>query len=376
MAGRIFAIRDDGTLLPLDEEPYELEDRLQALIADYPDLLAGEQMRPDGARQWLLIRREMPIPDADEGNARWSADHLFLDQDGIATIVEVKRSTDSRIRREVVGQMLDYAANAVVYWPPESIRDTFERSTNGADPDDVLTSVFGGDVDSDTYWELVRTNLQAQKVRMVFVADVIPAELRRIVEFLNGQMDPAEVLAVEVRQYVGEGLRTLVPRVIGVTAEAEQQKGRRKPSRQWDAQSFDAQLEDQVGADAVSTARAIRDWAAQQRLRLVWGKGAVDGTFRIDTITADGASRVFMVYTNGRVELPFQRMAGPFEDLGARRQLAERLAAVPGFTIIEDDGLDRWPGYPIELLSADDNLATFLRVWEWYLASQHAGDLA
>jgi hypothetical protein len=36
-----------------------------------------------------------------------------LDQDAILTIVEVKRSTDTHVRREVVGQMLDYAANAV-----------------------------------------------------------------------------------------------------------------------------------------------------------------------------------------------------------------------------------------------------------------------
>ena len=53
---------------------------------------------------------------------------------------------------------------------------------------------------------------------MIFVADVIPGMLRRIVEFLNEQMDPAEVLAVEVQQYVNTGEnvpKTLVPRVFG-----------------------------------------------------------------------------------------------------------------------------------------------------------------
>jgi hypothetical protein len=59
---------------------------------------------------------------------RWSVDHLFLDQDAIPTIVEVKRSSDTRIRREVVGQMLDYAANAVVYWAVEAIRAEFEAN--------------------------------------------------------------------------------------------------------------------------------------------------------------------------------------------------------------------------------------------------------
>lgn len=37
------------------------------------------------------------------------------------------------------------------------------------------------------------------------MADVIPTELQRIVRFLTQQMYPAEVLAVEIRQYVGEG---------------------------------------------------------------------------------------------------------------------------------------------------------------------------
>lgn len=63
---------------------------------------------------------------ASAGGNRWSLDHLFLDQDAVPTLVEVKRSDDTRIRREVVGQMLDYAANGVVYWPAERLRVDFE----------------------------------------------------------------------------------------------------------------------------------------------------------------------------------------------------------------------------------------------------------
>jgi hypothetical protein len=49
---------------------------------------------------------------------------------------------------------------------------------------------------------------------------VIPPELRSSVEFLNQQMDPAQVLAVEIRRFVGTSLNVLVPRVIGQTASA------------------------------------------------------------------------------------------------------------------------------------------------------------
>ena len=41
------------------------------------------------------------------------------------TLVEVKRSSDGRIRREVVGQMLDYAAS-VTNWQADTLRGWFE----------------------------------------------------------------------------------------------------------------------------------------------------------------------------------------------------------------------------------------------------------
>jgi hypothetical protein len=71
---------------------------------------------------------------------------------------------------------------------------------------------------------------------MLFVADRIPPELRKVVEFMNVQMRPTEVLAVELRQYQGGGLRTLAPIVLGQTQEAIEQKAgaSAKPRRLWD----------------------------------------------------------------------------------------------------------------------------------------------
>jgi hypothetical protein len=117
MADDIFLIQDNGTLIEMGEKQYDSEALLQGLLAEYPKLLAGGQIDSASPRRWLLIKREMGIPAEEEAAERWSVDHLFLDQDAIPTLVEVKRSSDTRIRRAVVGQMLDYAANAVVYWP-------------------------------------------------------------------------------------------------------------------------------------------------------------------------------------------------------------------------------------------------------------------
>jgi hypothetical protein len=212
-------LKHGDELVEMVEQPYEAESVLQRLLADFPNLLAGDQ-DDEPRRRWLLVQRELGIAGEDDGADRWSIDHLFLDQDGVPTLVEVKRSSDARLRRQVVGQLLDYAANASAFWSVEKIRAAFEaRHSHTAEADAGLAELLGDDQDPERFWMSVGVNLKAGRLRLIFVADEIPVELRRIVEFLNEQMDRTEVLALEVRQYVEEaGARlTLVPRLIGAS---------------------------------------------------------------------------------------------------------------------------------------------------------------
>ncbi len=132
--------------------------------------------------------------------------------------------------------MLDYAANATTYWPVSRMRALYAQSCDalGVEPEEYFTTIFDEEIDAEAFWALADQNLRTGRVRLLFVSDRIPTELRRIVEFLNGQMNPAEVLALEVKQYVGleEGsqLRTLVPRVIGQTEVNREQKATNLPS--------------------------------------------------------------------------------------------------------------------------------------------------
>jgi hypothetical protein len=96
-------LRQGDELLEMAEQPYEIENRQQELLARHPNLLAGDQIDPDSPRRWLLAAREVGLASDEAEAGRWSVDDLFLDQDGVPTIVEVKRGTDTRIRREVSG---------------------------------------------------------------------------------------------------------------------------------------------------------------------------------------------------------------------------------------------------------------------------------
>jgi hypothetical protein len=256
----VFVLNDSQGLVPLTASEFVREDDFQQLLEKYPVLLSGNQSDDRRPRRWLLIKREKSIPAEDGGSGRWSVDHLFVDQDGIPTLVEVKRQSDTRLRREVVGQMLDYAANAVVYWPIEELRAEFEQScaASGINPDEEIRDRLALDGDVEVLWQCVKTNLQAGRIRMLFVADRIPAELRRIVEFLNEQMDPAEVLALELRQFQGEGLKTIVPTLYGQTEEAKQKKTVRA-ARQWDEASIFAEIERRHGAEKAHP--AVPGWS-------------------------------------------------------------------------------------------------------------------
>ena len=366
MSGVIYTLQDDGQLVEMSEKSYDSEDLLQRLLASYPALMAGDQIDSAAPRQWLLVSREFGVPSEEEGGGRWSLDHLFLDQDAIPTLVEVKRSSDTRIRREVVGQMLDYAANAVVYWPIDRVRGQFEATCErgGLDPEQALAEFLGGDSDQEEFWQKAKTNLQAGRVRMLFVADEIPSELRRIVEFLNTQMDPAEVLALEIKQYVGENVKTMVPRLIGQTAAAEQKKSTAREGRQWDEASFFEALGLRCKNEEVAVAKKLLEWSTRTLSRIWWGRGTRSGSF-IPMLDHSGTAHfLFAVWTYGSVEIQFQHMRPPFEGRSKREELRSRLNSIAGMDI-SDTAVTRRPSIPLSALVNKASLEQFLEAFNW-----------
>jgi hypothetical protein len=353
----------------MKETAYDSEALLQRLLADYSNLLAGDQIDPDHPRRWLLVTREMRV-SGDESTERGYLDHLFLDQDAVPTLVEVKRSENTQIRREVVGQMLDYAANGVAFWSVDDIRSRYEETCRqrGIDPDEKLRECLGAEATGEDYWQRVKTNLQAGRIRLIFVADKIPLGLRRIVEFLNGQMELAEVLAIEVRQHVGQGLKALAPMLIGQTAAAQRAKSAgAKATRKWDEISFFAELLVKH-PDAVPVARRILEWAKTNVGNVWWGEGTRDGSF-VPIFRHKGIDhQLFAVYTYGRIETFFQhyQRKPPFDLEALRLEKLNRLNGIPGVSLAPDS-ISKRPSLSLAALVDEGPVETMLGVYEWVL---------
>ena len=276
-------------LVVLRPQAYEKEDVLQKALAEYPDVIAGPTTSGVGGGRLLLVRREMGVPSTEGGSAIWSLDHLFLDADGVPVIVEVKRSSDTRIRREVVGQMLDYAANGVKYWPVATLRAAVDKTAqiDGKTGDDLVAALRDGQ-DPEEFWKTVEANLAAGRIRMLFVADALPAELVRIIEFLNEQMNPAEVLGVELVRYVGGNDVAYVPTVVGRTAAAVIGKQVAPPGEQWDEESFLELARARRPQHEVAVMEALIKHVHERNGTLSWGKHVtpgVSGRYLLDGVT-------------------------------------------------------------------------------------------
>ena len=274
MAKRIFTRSETG-LEPLEEHPFQNEDELQKLIAEHPELLDGEQMQPGDPRRWILITREQGIAETPGEHDRWAVDHLVIDQEAMPTLVEVKLRSNTEIRRTVVGQLLEYAAHAAQTWSADELRRTFRASTiaRDGDPDRELAALLQVDSEreADQFWEQVAENLDARRLRLLFVADEIPAELARVTEFLNAQMLNIEVLAVEIKQFKSAARQAFVPHVIGqnsATSKPSTPSPRRKLTREMFLQELGSEV-------ARSAAMRLLDAAQESGATLFWGSSGV-----------------------------------------------------------------------------------------------------
>jgi hypothetical protein len=372
MSDSIFLLGDDGELTEVSSTPYEAEADLQKLLADHVDLLPGPQIDRDRPRRWKLIKREAGIPSQEGSGDWWSVDHLVVDQDAVPTFVEVKRASDTRSRREVVAQMLDYAANGSAFWTPTRLRAWFEGDDPEAAAERLAAWLEPADDDpesvADSFWDAVGANLREGKISLIFVADEIPATLQRLVEFLNEQMPRVEVLAVEIRQYRAPGSKSgaLVPRLVGQTSRAQAAKERPTPqarhSPPWTADEVLAAMSE-TGKDVAAVASAVHDWAEQHPYVHIAGGTGVN--YPSITMSADsGRTRsrfrgVLSLYASPQGETPMleirvKRMCRtpPYNRAEMRTRLVTDLKSLGIPRLDTDDVLpDKRPNIPLDELT-------------------------
>ncbi len=358
MAG-FYLIDADRGLLSLEREELLREAELHQLLERHPQLLTGVPGSELPKEPYLLVKSEFGIADSKAGQDRWSLDIMLLARDGTPTMVEVKRAGDARLRREVVAQMLDYAANGMSAMTAENLQSAFERSREGSADD--LAGFLGGDGDPDDFWMRVHEKLDARDLRLIFAANRIPSELRTIVEFLNEQMSSVEVLAVEVRQYVSGDLRMVSSELVGDTARAAQRKGTRPTGPKWTEDAFFEAVCERAGGKAAGIQADLLTWAREHGCPV--GAGSQPDGGLLLRVPSRPQETLLSLGADGRIAFGFPSIAGAIgrEIVDIRNEVA----SIPGLRL---SPAEKYPSADVLDLADDGRMSALKRILEDWIA--------
>lgn len=270
--------------LEIQTKGYENERFLQEIIRDNPYLLE-RSLEGEIAKKLYLIKRELSVKVLEDGYNYYSLDHLMVDEDGIPVLVEVKRSTDTRIKREVVAQMLDYASSASK-WNVEELKRSFLESNPEIETERE-------EMTTEAFWKKVETNLSVEHLRLVFAADEIPDTLRVLIEFLDRSMKDIEVYGVELKPYKTGNTLLLASNIIGnsLLGSTKASSSGDRESRTYTIEEFKEEFKIRDIDDVIEVFTEIYEYG--QKIGLTWESG--NGSKHPSYIARIGKNKFFRI---------------------------------------------------------------------------------
>ncbi len=201
--------------VPFGEKSYD-ESWLRDLLWDYPCLLPIAEIEPvfDGL-----------LPVAWELQTRCGLiDLLFINSDGMITIVETKLWRNPEARRKVVAQIIDYAKD-LAKWSYGDLVKAVKAATGSTEPDPI-TSAVCDDGDESQFMDRVARNLRLGRFLLLIVGDGIRESVEEIADYLQHTPSLGFTLGlVEMalfRKGEGKNASLLVqPRILARTVEVE-----------------------------------------------------------------------------------------------------------------------------------------------------------
>lgn len=219
------------TLVMLDEEGTRVVPRvpqgearreavLRDLIAAHPGILPVHDLDPSYGRL-ITITRELSIPGVG------FADVLLMDEHGRLVVVECKLWRNPQARREVVGQIIDYARELSRFAYEDLQRQVSIATRRQGNVLFQLAQEAGGTLGEADFVDRVTRDLAAGRFLLLVVGDGIAEGTRRIGEYLRDQPGLAFSFGlIEIAEYrhadeAGQEHVIMQPRVLAQTAVIE-----------------------------------------------------------------------------------------------------------------------------------------------------------
>ena len=196
------------------------EKELQTFLRENSDLMPTDEIEV-GTPPLLCIGWEV-------GVASGSQDLLYIDETGLLTIVETKLKKNPEARREVVGQILEYASDASA-WTASEVEAKAQKfyaskecppGYEGKTLEEALRRFLELTDSSaregfsyEDFLNQVSVNLQHGHIRLIIAIDETPPSLLRTVEFVNRFSERFEMYLIQLKRFHDEatGQNIFVP---------------------------------------------------------------------------------------------------------------------------------------------------------------------
>ena len=305
----------------VESAAYDGEKALHKVLTESPSLISIQDVR-EGAGQLVVAIREFPLQSIGY------LDLLAFSADGDMTLIECKLATNPQIKREVIGQALEYGAR--LWQMNYEELDQKVRIREGKSLSELMHTRLGDvEWDEQAFRENVESALTAGSFILMIVVDKISDELSRIIHFVNNCGRPAfSFAALEMRQFQNDRTEILIPRVIGDVRSPE--AGTTGIRRRWTEETFFKAATERLEVRAVEIVTDLYKWSEQHAHLVRFGTGIASGSFTF-LLEHDGKSgSIFSVFTDGSLAVNFGYMEKIFSpaEISAFRQ---SLAAIPTF---------------------------------------------
>ncbi len=196
------------------------EHTLRDLIYDNPSILPVRDIDP-GYGRLFTVARELNVPGVG------FIDVLLADEHGRLVVVECKLWRNPQARREVVGQILDYARELSRYGYEDLQRQITVATRRQGNVLYAMACDAGGTLDEAQFVDRVSRDLAAERFLLMIAGDGITEGTRRIGEYLRAQPGLAfEFALIEFAEYraedaSGNGRTIIQPRVLAQTVTIE-----------------------------------------------------------------------------------------------------------------------------------------------------------
>ena len=321
---------------------------MEEWIAEYPQIL-GEEL--------LTVTTEYDKFDKTKNRL----DILAIDKNGKLVLIELKRDVADKF---IDLQAIHYAAYCSTMDYDQIVKMMSEYKSKSKDEIESEINEFIVNDEFSDFDNQPRIMLVAND----FKEDTLSAVLWLIDSGLDITCVKLEPYQIEDRIIIKPEMIIPLPEAKDFMMQIVEKKQTTTKTKHWDDKSFIEKLLENTSMEEVKIVKEILNWVNDNVNYIYWGLGRKTGSFVPILIQNGKYHQLFVVKTNGVIEISFQyyKNKAAFKSEDKRKELLNKLNSLDNINIPEN-AISSRPTVNISLLNEDSNLKEFLTIYEWFI---------